>query len=60
MKRIRLKRPVRRSDGWWLPDCPIGFDDDLEDMGPFADRAEANERRDGLRRFLEEVESERK
>lgn len=43
---IKLK-PVRRADGWWITNKPIGFDD----SGPYDTRQDAQADIGGLLRF---------
>lgn len=43
-----LLKPVRRADGWWITNMPIGFDE----CGPYSTKQEAQDDIAGLQRFF--------
>jgi hypothetical protein len=47
---------TKRPDGYWITDVPPG----VEEMGPYATQAEAEDDRRGVQRTLDELEEDRR
>ena len=45
-------KPTKRGDGWWITDVPEG----VEEMGPYASKAEAQDDMAGVKRAFDTLE----
>ena len=46
----KIKPPVKKEDGWWVPRCPPNF---FRSAGPYDTRAEAESDRRGMQRTID-------
>ena len=53
-KTTRLPRPVQKPDGsWWIPRCPPHY---TQSCGPYSNRADAEDDRQGMLRLINSPE----